>query len=92
VLTPEERTLRAKLGAHASWANTTDPSARTAKARATFEQSFVDRAREKHGPEASDELIARTAASLRAAHFAAIQLKSATSRRKKAAAKTANAA
>lgn len=91
-MTPEERKLRATLGAHTSWANTADRAARTAKARATFEQGFVDKARAKH-PNGSDELITRTAASLRAAHFAAIQLKSAITRRKrKAATKPADAA
>lgn len=88
--TPEERTLRAKLGAYTSWANTEDRAARTAKARATFEQGFTDRARAKH-PNGSDELIAQVAASLRAAHFAGIQLKSATARRKRAAARAVGA-
>ena len=41
-LSPAEATLRAKIGAHASWKNTTDRTARTAKGRAAFEQRFLD--------------------------------------------------
>ena len=32
-LTPEQRSLRARLASYASWANTTDPTARTQPAR-----------------------------------------------------------
>jgi hypothetical protein len=32
-LTPAQRSLRARIAAHASWANTSDRSARTAAAR-----------------------------------------------------------
>ena len=41
-LTPAERTARARLAAHVSWAKTPDRSARTAAARAAFEQKFFD--------------------------------------------------
>jgi hypothetical protein len=41
-LTPAERRARASLAAHVSWAKTTDRSARTAAARAAFEQKFHD--------------------------------------------------
>ena len=39
-LTPAERTLRARLAAHESWAATADPTARTAPARDTFLERF----------------------------------------------------
>lgn len=80
---PEVRTLRARLGAHASWANTLDPTSRTAKARAAANGRFEKQARQKH-PDATDEQIARVADHLRRAHFSAMGLKSAMSRRKKA--------
>lgn len=39
-LTPAERSMRAKLGAHAQWARTEDRTARTASARAGFHRRF----------------------------------------------------
>src|SRR5262249_41219444 len=39
-LTPEQRSLRARLASHASWARTDDPSARTAPARSAFFHRF----------------------------------------------------
>lgn len=39
-LTPSERTLRARLAAHASWANTADRAARTAPARRAYMKRF----------------------------------------------------
>jgi hypothetical protein len=41
-LTPEQRSLRARLAAQESWARTTDPAARTAPARAAAMQKFLD--------------------------------------------------
>jgi hypothetical protein len=61
-----------KLGAHTSWANTKDRAARTAPARAAFEQKFLDQAN-------GDPV---RAAHLRKAHFARLALKSAQARRK----------
>ena len=40
-LTPAERSLRGQIGAHDSWAVTTDRSARTAPARSAFENKFL---------------------------------------------------
>lgn len=60
------------LGAHASWANTPDRSARTAPARAALDQKFLD--------EAGGDPV--RAAHLRKAHFAKLALKSAQARRK----------
>ncbi|TXS78647.1 hypothetical protein EAO76_09805 [Streptomyces sp. sk2.1] len=82
---PEIRSLRARLGAHASWANTTDPASRTAKARAAANSRFEKQAREMH-PGATDEQITRVAEHLRKAHFSRMALASAKARRSKPAA------
>ncbi|ODA69242.1 hypothetical protein [Streptomyces sp. AVP053U2] len=82
-LSPEERSLRARLAAHTSWANTLDPKSRTARARAAANGRFEKQAREKH-PDATDEQIARVAEHLRKAHYSAMALKSAAARRAKA--------
>jgi hypothetical protein len=87
---PQDRTLRAKLAAHSSWANTLDPTSRTAKARAAANARFEAEAREKH-PDASDEQVARIAEHLRKAHFSRLALRSAQARRAKASAKPAAA-
>jgi hypothetical protein len=90
-LTPEERTLRARMAVQKSWANTLDPSSRTAKARTAADARFEKQARELH-PDATDEQIARVAEHLRQAHFSEMAFKSARTRRMKAAAKPAKTA
>lgn len=70
--TPEQRALIASIAAHESWANTLDRAARTAKARAAFEQRFLD--------EALGDPV--RAAHLRKAYYARLALKSAQKRRK----------
>jgi len=90
-MTPEERTLRARLAAHSQWANELDPTARTAKARKAADDRFVRQARELH-PEATEEQIARAAEHLRKAHFTRMGLASARARRAKKAAVEAPAA
>jgi hypothetical protein len=40
-LTPEFRTLRARIAAHESWARTPDRSARTSKARQALADKFL---------------------------------------------------
>lgn len=40
-MTPEQRSLRARLAAHASWAKTQDPSARTRPARDAQLEKFM---------------------------------------------------
>jgi hypothetical protein len=70
--TPSERRLQAQAAAHTSWANTANRTARTDRARAAFNQQFLDAAD-------GDPL---KAAHLRAAHFARLALKSAQARRK----------
>ena len=69
--TPTERTLRASIAAHESWAATEDRAARTAPARAALDQKFLD---------AADGDPVR-AAHLRKAHFQRLALKSAQARR-----------
>lgn len=64
--------LIGKLGAHASWANTTDRSARTEPGRRAFNQRFLD--------EADGDPV--RAEHLRKAYFARLALKSAQSRRR----------
>jgi len=67
-----ERAAIGRIGAHVSWANTADRTARTAPARAALDQKFLD---------AADGDPIR-AAHLRKAHFARLALRSAQSRRK----------
>lgn len=67
-----ERRLAASIGAHSSWANTPNRSARTAPARAAHDQKFLDAA-------GGDPARARN---LRKAHFQRLALKSAQARRK----------
>ena len=66
--------ISGRIGAHISWANTKDRAARTAPARAEFEQKFLDQA---------DGDPVR-AAHLRKAYFQRLALKSAKARRRKA--------
>ncbi len=60
---PQDRSLRASLAAHTSWANTVDPASRTAKARAAANGRFEKAARELH-PDATDEQIEEADAAL----------------------------
>lgn len=60
-----------RLGAHVSWANTIDRSARTAPARAALEQKFLD---------AADGDPVR-AAHMKKAHYQRLAMKSAEVRR-----------
>jgi hypothetical protein len=64
--------LRGRIAAHESWANTQDRTARTAAARAALQQKFLDQA-------GGDPVRAEH---YRKAHFARLALKSAQSRRK----------
>ncbi|MEV4438202.1 hypothetical protein AB0K09_04155 [Streptomyces sp. NPDC049577] len=82
-MTPEERTQRAKLAAHMSWAKTADPTARTAKAR----EAAMDRFEKEADPEGvlPPAERARIANHLKKAHFARMALESAKKRRLRAA-------
>jgi hypothetical protein len=90
-LNPEQRSLRARLAAQTSWANTLDPTSRTAKARAAANGRFEQQARELH-PTATDEQIARVAKHLKSAHFSRLALASAKARRAKSGSRPATAA
>lgn len=70
LLSPTERSLRAQIAAHDSWARTPDRAARTAKARQALEDKFL--------AEAGGD--AQRAASLRKAFYARLALKSARAR------------
>lgn len=70
-LSDSELSQWGKVGAHASWAKTTDRSARTKPARDAFEQKFLDAA-------GGDP---KMAAHLRKAYFARLAAKSARARR-----------
>jgi hypothetical protein len=78
-LTPTERSLRAKAAAHTKWAHH-DPVAGTAKARATFLQSFIDKVDPDRTLPEAERL--RRAESARSAHFADLAYRSARARRK----------
>jgi len=77
-LTPAQRSLRARMAAHSSWARTPDPAARTAPAR----QRFLDRFEREVDPDGRlhPKERQRRAASARKAYFSALALKSAKAR------------
>lgn len=80
-LPPSERTLRASIAAHESWARTEDRSARLAPARRAFADSFADQVDPDHRlPEAER---ARRAENARRAHYQRLALKSAQVRRRR---------
>ena len=74
-----ERRLRAQLAAHTSWANTADPTARTAPARQAMMQRFEDQV-DPDGKLTAQERT-RRAEHARKAYFTSLALKSAQSRR-----------
>lgn len=80
--TESEISQAARVFAHLSWAMTDDRPARTANARATFQQKFLD--------EAGGDPV--KAASLRKAWYARLALKSAQARRRNRDARQAGAA
>lgn len=75
-LTHTERSLAGQIGAHVSWANTEDRTARTANGRRAFEDKFL--------AEAGGD--PKRAESLRRAYFSRLALKSAQARRRRAGA------
>lgn len=77
---PEDRTLIARIAAHASWASTPDRAARTARGRAAFLDRF-DRQVDPDGTLAPAER-ARRAENARRAYFSALALRSAQARRR----------
>lgn len=84
-LTPAERSLRAQLAVHSSWAQTVDRSARTAPAR----QALLDKFEADVPAEVTDPAVrAQMAESARRAHFARLALLSAQARRRRRASLT----
>ena len=75
-LSPELRTLRARIAAHKSWGATENHSERTAKPRKAFEEFLA----EANGDP-------KRAESLRRAYFAQLAFKSAKARRRRTAVK-----
>lgn len=77
---PQQRALRARLASHTSWANTTDPSARTAPAR----KAALDRFEREVDPDGTLPPAERTrrAEHARKAYFTRLALASAKARRK----------
>jgi hypothetical protein len=75
-----DRSLIARLAAHESWANTADPSARTAPAR----RALLDRFEREVDPDSllSPAERARRAGHARKAYFARLALRSAQTRRR----------
>ncbi|MDQ3574976.1 MAG: hypothetical protein M3404_08670 [Actinomycetota bacterium] len=81
-LTPNERVLRARLAAHASWANTHDPTARTAPGRAAALARFEDEVDPDHV--LPEEERRRRAQHAMRAHMTRLALRSARARRREA--------
>jgi hypothetical protein len=79
--TPANRTLRARIAAHLSWAKTEDRAARTAAARKAFKDRFVREACRDASESTSD--CQRRAEHLRKAYFTRLALKSAQARARK---------
>lgn len=77
-LTPAQRALRATIASECSWANTSDPSARTAPGRAAFNARF-EKEVDPDGILPPKER-ARRAEHARKAYFARLALKSAQAR------------
>ena len=79
LLTSRQRKANASAAAHQGWSHyptAAERSARTSKARATFEAAFFEQAREqaaKRGQTLSEAEIALVASHLRAAFFARIR-------------------
>ncbi|MFI6513598.1 hypothetical protein ACIBCT_38845 [Streptosporangium sp. NPDC050855] len=78
-MTPAERALRGRMGAHLSWANTADPQARTKPGRDAFLARF-EREVDPEGVLPIEERK-RRAESLRKAYMQKLALASAQKRR-----------
>ncbi|HET6836112.1 MAG TPA: hypothetical protein VFH30_19780 [Acidimicrobiales bacterium] len=82
-LTPAERSLRARIAVHTSWAQTPDRAARTAPAR----RAALDRFQRQVDPDGSlsEAERARRAEQAMRAHMARLALRSAQARRRQKA-------
>jgi len=81
--TAEERRISARVASHASWAQTADPTARTAPARKAFRQRFEHEV-DPDGTLPPDER-ARLAEHARKAYYSRLASKSAQAQRAKRA-------
>lgn len=82
-----ERQIRGRYGAHKSWANTVDRSARTRQARSKSPGSidyWLDRLDPERFANATDEQKMQAAEAGKKAHFAELSMRSAAARRKTA--------
>lgn len=84
-MTPAERELAGRLGAHVSWARTVDRPARTASAREAAAARFEKQVRAEH-PDLPDKQVMQMAEHRRRAEMARIALRSVQARRQKRAA------
>lgn len=84
-MTPAERSLRGRKGAHMSWANTSDPAARTKPARDSFLRRFEQQVDPNNELPAAER--ERRAMHLRKAHMQELAARSAQKRRENRAAK-----
>lgn len=75
---------RALLAVHAKWAGETNRTAATAPARAGFFAKLSREARERLGPAATEDQVAKAADSALKAHYARMRLRSLQARRKAA--------
>jgi hypothetical protein len=82
MIDPEIARQRATIAAHAKWANETDRTGATAALRAGFLGKLQREAREKLGPAATDEQVAKAADNALKAHYAKMRLNSLKARRK----------
>jgi hypothetical protein len=87
---PAERTLRAKIAAHARWAAEPDRSAATAPARRALDERF-EREVDPDGVLPPEERAVRADAA-RKAHFLRMSLQSAKARRRRKAGRGGDAA
>jgi hypothetical protein len=81
-MTPEQRRRRARIAAHASWANTVDRTARTSSGT----KAFLDRFERQVDPDAvlPEETRAAMAKHARTAYMLQLAERSAAARRRKA--------
>lgn len=80
-LTPEQRTLRARVAAHSQWANESNRTERMAAAKQAAESRFK-RQVDPHG-ELPEHERQRRAESARRAHMLSLAAKSAKARKRK---------
>lgn len=80
-MTPEQRSMSARIANYTRWANTDDKTAATAPARKAFEDRFLREA-DPDGVLPHEERLAK-AALLRKAHFTRMALKSSQARARK---------